>query len=84
MCRVTASKLSMNILTLFLVLSNELLVLNATRIKLISLGHGITKFNKNHGNGTDRQRNNGRGGGRSGGQGARYGGRRGRGRNFNY
>jgi hypothetical protein len=69
---------------LFLVLANELLVLNLTRIKLIRLGHGITNFNKNHGNGIDRQRNNGRGGGRGGGQGAGYGGRRGRGRNFNY
>jgi hypothetical protein len=45
---------------LFLVLENELLVLNSTRKKLISLGHGITNFNKNYGNGIDRQRNNGR------------------------
>jgi hypothetical protein len=66
---------------LFLVLANELLVLNSTRIKLISLGHGITNFNKKHGNGIDRQRSNSWGGGR-GGQG--YGGRRGRGRNSNY
>jgi hypothetical protein len=68
---------------LFLVLANELLVLNSTRIKLISLGHGITNFNKKHGNGIDRQRNSW-GEGRGGGQGGGYGGCRGRGRNSNY